>query len=105
VDLFAPGSDIYTTAPHNQYDFRAGSSMSTPCVTGVAALLLSYFPSLSTKQAKDIIIKSTFDPNQMVNKPGTKIQVPFRSLSLSGGILNAYKAIEMAIHFTKNYSK
>ena len=105
VDLFAPGSDIFTTAPHNQYDFRAGSSMSTPCVTGVAALLLSYFPSLSIKQVKDIILKSTFNPNQMVNKPGTKIQVPFKSLSSSGGILNAYNAVEMAIGLTKNNSK
>lgn len=105
VDLFAPGSDIFTTAPHNQYDFRAGSSMSTPCVTGVAALLLSYFPSLSTKQVTDIILKSTFDPNQMVNRPGTKIQVPFKNLSSSGGILNAYNAIEMAIDLGKNNSK
>ena len=105
VDLFAPGSDIFTTAPHNQYDFRAGSSMSTPCVTGVAALLLSYFPSLSTKQVKDIILKSTFDPNQTVNKPGTKIEVPFKSLSSSGGILNAYNAIEMAIGLAKINSK
>lgn len=105
VDLFAPGSDIFTTAPHNQYDFRAGSSMSTPCVTGVAALLLSYFPSLSIKQVKDIILKSTFHPNQMVNTPGTKVQAPFKSLSSSGGILNAYNAIKMAIGLTKNNSK
>jgi subtilisin family serine protease len=101
VDLFAPGSDIYTTAPHNEYDFRAGSSMSAPCVTGVAALLLSYFPSLSIIQVKDILLQSTFNPNQLVNKPGTKIQVSFSSLSVSGGILNAYKAVKLAIETTK----
>jgi len=102
VDLFAPGSDIYTTAPHNQYDSRSGSSMSTPVVTGVAALLLSYFPSLSTKLVKDILLKSVFKPDQFVNKPGTKTAVPFRSLSASGGIVNAYDAVKLAIKMTKH---
>ncbi|GHN01593.1 hypothetical protein WSM22_30820 [Cytophagales bacterium WSM2-2] len=105
VDLFAPGSDIFTTAPHNEYDFRAGSSMSAPCVTGVAALLLSYFPGLSIIQVKDILLKSTYKPKQIVNKPGTKIKVPFDSLSTSGGILNAYNAIQMAIEVTQNTKK
>jgi len=100
VDLFAPGSDIYTTAPHNQYDSRSGSSMSTPVVTGVAALLLSYFPLLSTKQVRDILLKSVFKPDQLVNKPGTKTAVPFRSLSASGGIVNAYDAVKLAIKMT-----
>ena len=105
VDLFAPGSDIYTTAPHNQYDSRSGSSMSTPVVTGVAALLLSYFPSLTTKQVKDILLKTVFKPTQLVNKPGTKMLVPFRSLSISGGIVNAYNAIELAIKMAKSAKK
>lgn len=101
VDLFAPGSDIYSTVPNNGYDFKSGSSMSTPVVTGVAALLLSYFPSLSIEQVKGILIKSTFKPNQMVNRPQTKTQVPFNSLSHSGGILNAYNAVKMASAMTK----
>ena len=102
VDLFAPGSDIYTTAPNNEYDFRSGSSMSTPCVTGVAALLLSYFPQLTTQQVKTILMRSVFRPSQMVNKPGTKTQVPFNGLSESGGIVNAYNAVEMAIAMKKH---
>jgi len=105
VDLFAPGSDIFTTAPNNKYDFRSGSSMSAPCVTGVAALLLSYFPNLSILQVKEILLKSTFKPNQLVNKPGTKFQVPFSSLSASGGILNAYNAVQMAIQATSRNAR
>jgi subtilisin family serine protease len=100
VDLFAPGSDIFSTVPNNSYDFKSGSSMSTPCVAGVAALLLSYFPSLSPIQVKDILLKSTYKPNQLVNRPKTKIQVPFDNLSVSGGILNAYEAIRYAITAT-----
>ncbi len=101
VDLFAPGSDIFSTVPNNAYDYKSGSSMSTPVVSGVAALLFSYFPSLSVSQVKEILLKSTFKPNQMVNKPQTKTPVRFDSLSVSGGIVNAYNAIKMAIELTK----
>lgn len=98
VDLFAPGSDIFSTVPGNSYDYKSGSSMSTPCVTGVAALLLSYFPALTTEQIKDILLRSSFKPDIMVNQPGgSKTQVPFSSLSVSGGIVNAYNAVQMAI--------
>ena len=101
VDLFAPGSDIFSTVPNNSYDFKSGSSMSTPVVSGVAALLFSYFPTLSATQVKEILLKSVFKPNQMVNEPQTKMQVPFDSLSFSGGIVNAYNAVKLAIKMTK----
>ena len=101
VDLFAPGSDIFSTVPNNGYDFKSGSSMSAPVVSGVAALLFSYFPSLSLKQIKEILLKSTFKPNQIVNKPQTKTSIRFDSLSVSGGIVNAYNAVKMAIELTK----
>lgn len=104
VDLFAPGSDIYSTVPDNGYEFKSGSSMSAPVVSGVAALLFSYFPSLTAKELKEILLKSTYKPNQMVNKPQTKIQVPFNSLSVSGGIVNAYNAISLAIEKTEKGS-
>ncbi|MDO3624592.1 S8 family serine peptidase [Mucilaginibacter sp. BT774] len=101
VDLFAPGSDIFSTVPGDLYDYKSGSSMSTPCVTGVAALLLSYFPDLTAEQVKDILLLSSFKPNIMVNRPGgSKIQVPFSSLSVSGGIVNAHKAVQMAIELS-----
>jgi subtilisin family serine protease len=98
VDVFAPGSDIFSTVPGDLYDYKSGSSMSTPCVTGVAALLLSYFPDLTMEQVKDIIMISSFKPDVMVNRPGgSKVQVAFSSLSVSGGIVNAYNAVKMAI--------
>jgi len=100
VDLFAPGSDIFSTIPGDSYDYKSGSSMSTPCLTGVAALLLSYFPSLTAEQVKDILLQSSFKPDIMVNRPGSKVQVRFSSLSVSGGIVNAYNAVKMAIAIT-----
>jgi cell wall-associated protease len=101
VDVFAPGSDVYSTIPGNLYDYKSGSSMSTPVVTGVAALLMSYFPALSTQQVKDILLRSAFKPNIMVNRPGSKLNVPFSSLSTSGGIVNAYNAVKMAMAISR----
>jgi len=105
VDVFAPGSDIYSTVPHNAYDYKSGSSMSAPVVAGVAALLWSYFPSLPATKVKEILLKSSYKPRQMVNQPQTKLQVPFESLSVSGGIVNAYNAVKMAIEWTKIHEK
>jgi cell wall-associated protease len=101
VDLFAPGSDIFSTVPGNAYDFKSGSSMSAPCVSGIAALLFSYFPSLSAVQVKEILLRSSFKPKIMVNRPGSTTKVDFSSLSVSGGIVSAYNAVKMAIEMTE----
>ncbi len=98
VDLFAPGVEIYSTAPGNEYKNAQGTSMASPVTAGVAALLLSYFPELTATDVKDILMKSvrTFD-GLMVVKPGTKDEmVDFSELSASGGIVNAYEAVKLA---------
>jgi cell wall-associated protease len=102
VDFFAPGSDIYSLVPLNGYEEKSGSSMSTPMASGVAALLMSYFPSLSSAQVKMILLKSVYIPEIIVNRPGSSEKVEFKSLSLSGGILNAFKAVQMAIRLTED---
>ena len=98
VDVFAPGSDIFSTVPGDKYEYKSASSMSAAIVTGVAALLRSYFPRLTAVQAKNIIMSSSFKPTTAVNKPGTKQKVSFRSLSVSGGIVNAHDAVLAALH-------
>ncbi len=59
VDVFAPGVQIYSTTPDNTYKTYDGTSMAAPATSGVAALLMSYFPDLSASQVKDIILKSS----------------------------------------------
>ena len=98
VDLFAPGVQIYSTTPGNEYDESQGTSFSSPVTAGVAALLLSYYPHLSATDIKDILMESTrkFD-GLMVNKPGTVDEkINFSKLSVSGGIVNAYEAVKLA---------
>ncbi len=97
VDVFSPGVDIYATIPGNQYKSMSGTSMAAPTATGVAALLLSYFPELSSLQIIDILKKSgrRFD-GLKVEKPGGG-KTDFNALSNSGGLVNAYEALRMAI--------
>ncbi len=52
LDLFAPGVDIYSTYPEQQYEFQQGTSMAAPVVAGVAAVLFSYFPDLKAADIK-----------------------------------------------------
>ncbi len=98
VDIFAPGTDILSTLPHNQYASFSGTSMAAPMTAGVAALLRSYFPGLTAVQVKEILLKSSYKPDVQVRKPGRSAQqVPFKNLSRSGGVLNAYEAVRWAI--------
>ncbi|OVE78222.1 hypothetical protein BVX98_00955, partial [bacterium F11] len=50
VDVSAPGSNIYSTLPNNGYGKRSGTSMASPHVAGVAALLKSHFPNISHEE-------------------------------------------------------
>ena len=86
----------------NQYGNQQGTSMSTPIVTGIAALIRSYYPNLSAIQVKKIIEKSVLipDTNNLCFRPGPKADiVPFATLSKSGGIVNAFNAIVTADQF------
>lgn len=103
VDVFAPGVQIYSTIPGNKYAFFDGTSMAAPSTSGVAAVIMSYFPNLTAAQVRDIIVKSSAKhPELNVIKPGTeKESVAFSSLSASGGVVNLYNAIIMAMEISK----
>ncbi|MFP4844538.1 S8 family peptidase [Winogradskyella sp. PE311] len=97
VDIFAPGSEIYSTVPENQYEFNGGTSMAAPAVAGIAALLRSQYPNLSATQVKQIILDSGLPLKTKVVVGGDASNVkPFSDLSKSGKIANAYNALIMA---------
>jgi cell wall-associated protease len=106
VDLFAPGVEIYSTTPENTYETLQGTSMASPATAGVAAILMSYFPDLTAAQVRDILRQSTrkFD-GLKVHKPGSQDEVSFNSLSSSGGLVNAYEAVKLAMSMSQNTIK
>jgi subtilisin family serine protease len=72
--------------------------MAAPVVSGLAALVMSYYPTLSAADVKRIILESaTSYGDRMVARPGgSGAQVRFGELSATGGVVNAYAAVRMA---------
>ncbi len=96
VDLFSPGVDIFSSTKDNKYDSYPGTSMASPIVAGTAALIRSYFPTLTAPQVKDILMQSVTPITDKVKIPGSKKKTKFSALCVSGGIVNAAKAVELA---------
>jgi subtilisin family serine protease len=96
VDIFAPGVNIVSLDTSNNYRISSGTSLAAPIVTGVAALMLSYYPELTAEELKSIILNESY----LLTKP-RKVYVPigtdnktkkekFSNLSKSGRIINSY---------------
>ncbi|MES2558800.1 MAG: S8 family peptidase [Bacteroidota bacterium] len=97
VDVFAPGVDIYSTTPDSKYASFNGTSMAAPVTAGVAALLRSYYPTLTATQVKEILMQSAVKVKGKVFLPGTaKRKVKMAELCQTGAIINAYEAVKMA---------
>ena len=97
VDIFAPGVKVTSVDMDAEFDTEDGTSFSAPIVAGIAALVLEYYPNLSAKQLKEAILGSATPlTGLIVNKPGTNQKVDFTTLSKTGGIVNAYRALVIA---------
>lgn len=97
VDVFAPGVQLYSSVPGSKYRYESGTSMASPVVAGLAALIREYYPKLSAVEVKEIILQS-------VVKPAYPVRVGNRSVSMSelcvsGGVVNAYQALQLAEHY------
>lgn len=107
VDVFAPGVKIYSTTPENKYEFLQGTSMASPEVAGLAALLRSYFPTLTAAQVKKIIMESGVKVNMNVyvgeeeGRNKKRLEKNFGELSTTGTIVNAKNAVLLAAKIAK----
>lgn len=100
VDVFAPGVDIMSTTPDQKYKALDGTSMAAPMVSGLAALILSYYPELTAPALKEVIVNSCqLYANETVSLPSdsekTK-KTKFGKLSKTGGIVNVPNALKIA---------
>lgn len=101
LDIVAPGYQINSTIPKNDWNKKSGTSMAAPHVTGVIALMLEANPLLSVTDVKGIL-GSTSDPvnkcyectwsnGYCTNDYGTEI--PCTSNVTGSGIVNALRAV------------
>ena len=81
VDVAAPGASIRSTIPNNRYTSWGGTSMASPQVAGLAALIKSYDSSLDFQQIKEIILSN-----------GDK-KTSFQGKLLSEKRINAYNSL------------
>ncbi|NLN32200.1 MAG: S8 family serine peptidase [Flavobacteriaceae bacterium] len=84
VDVFAPGTEILSTVPHDEFKEEQGTSMASPITAGVAALVWSHYPKLTAKEVKEIILQSVNKNPQLTD------------ISVTGGVVDAYKAVQLA---------
>lgn len=88
VDLAAPGEEILSSIPNNNYDFYSGTSMATPHVVGAAALVASYRPDLNYLGIRSALLNNT----RQLNSLSGKVK--------SGGLLNLYGALTGTVNTT-----
>lgn len=84
VDIAAPGSNIYSTINGNKYSMASGTSMASPNTTGVAAMVLGFYPDLTATDLKEVLMKSV-----------TKVSA-FSGKIVSGGRVNLKSALQKA---------
>ena len=107
VDIFAPSFFLKTTDVNVGYSYRDGTSMASPIVSGVAALIRSHYPKLTATEVKQILMDSSVKFDLMVQVPGEREGTlkHFSELSKSGGVINAYNAMLMAKEMSKQKKK
>ncbi len=97
VDIFAPGVQIYSTIPDGKYKMIDGTSMAAPEVSGIAAVLKTYYPELSAQQLKEAILTSARQYEGLLvkvkDKPSKEL---FSNMSRSGGVIDMMNAFKKA---------
>ena len=97
VDLFSPGVKIWSTTPLDTYEYLQGTSMASPNVAGVAAMVRSCYPKLSAKQVKLVLMDSGLSVSASVIVGGDESNMqPFAAISKSGKTVNLYNALILA---------
>lgn len=102
VDVFAPGVDIDMTDVDNGFQTVSGTSFAAPVVSGLAALIMAYYPELSAAEVRRVILDSAASHRSaVVVRPGADPEddadtISFGDLSATGGVVDAYAALKLA---------
>ncbi|NQX62748.1 S8 family peptidase [Paenibacillus qinlingensis] len=102
IDLVAPGINIYSTIIGNSYDYKSGTSMATPFVAGLAALLKAANPDLDAEDIRLILQTSAQPENLLSLQPNIyepSNHYPFnyvsQKMAYGDGLINGIRAFEV----------
>jgi len=84
VDIVAPGEHIYSLAPNDKYVVLSGTSMATPFVAGITALVLAERPDLDPDGVRELLEKSATDAGD-----------PGYDFGFGNGIINLDKLLDL----------
>lgn len=95
IDFVAPGEYVFTTQIYNSYDYNAGTSLSTPIVSGVASLMKAVNPSLSPREITRELAKDSLDKGR-----------PGKDDYYGHGLINAHDTIiRLVPNLDKDYTE
>ncbi len=85
VDVCAAGDAVWSTVPGDDYAHKTGTSMASPAVSGLAALVKSYAPHLTNDGIRDVLGSTADD-----------LGLPGRDQRYGFGRINAFNALTRA---------
>jgi subtilisin family serine protease len=94
VDLFAPGAAIVSTVFDGSVNSLSGTSMASPHVAGIAALILSHNNELKGSEVKQLIMDNVNDYSTKLVMAPDGTYTTMGELSVSGGTINAFNALK-----------
>ncbi|MCD8185963.1 MAG: S8 family serine peptidase [Rikenellaceae bacterium] len=115
LDLYAPGVNIFSSYTGDTYRLASGSRVAASVVSGIAALLKSYYPELTPAQIRSLLIENVTRRDDAELEKQVSILVDgkiersandlffYEELCHSGGIVNAYQAIRAADALTRSF--
>ena len=98
VDFLAPGVDISAISADGGTDLADGTSFAAPVASGVAALLWSQFPDATVEQIRAAMLAGARPVEHKVTRPGGRKEVTLDQLVITGGVLDARRALAALAH-------
>ncbi|PEK98048.1 S8 family serine peptidase [Bacillus sp. AFS017336] len=103
-EISAPGGNIYSTIPGNDYEVMSGTSMATPHVAGGSALLLQSLYQKGLTHSEDTVLKAKIalmNTAKVVMDPKTNNAIPYSPRIQGSGLMQIQNAIQTPVIVTR----
>lgn len=98
-NISAPGDFIYSSMPNGKYDYLSGTSMATPQVAGIAALLKSTNPGLNASRVEQLLLRTSVDlgaPGEDTDYGRGRVNAEAAALAAQGSQLDLPPLFDLA---------